>query len=181
VIPSLTTERLRLRAFRSEDFEIYAGFLADLEVTRYLTGEPMNRADAWRNLAMVIGHWSLRGFGMWAVERKDDRTLIGRVGLHEPEGWPGIEVGWMLGRDYWGQGYASEAARAAMAYGFLTQGLERLISVIQIENRPSQALAARLGESKGPHHDVIHSGRTFPTDIWSITRADWQRLTTKSA
>jgi RimJ/RimL family protein N-acetyltransferase len=175
MIPSLKTERLILRDWRIEDFESYATFLADPDVARYTTGDPMSRPDAWRNLAMIIGHWSLRGFGMWAVERKTDQAMIGRVGLFYPEGWPALEVGWMLGRAYWGQGYATEAARAAMAYGFLTLHLERIASVIHIDNKPSQTVAARLGETRGPRQDVVYGGKTFPVELWSIDRADWLR------
>jgi RimJ/RimL family protein N-acetyltransferase len=175
MIPILETERLILRGWRPEDFEAYARFMADPDVTRYLTGEPMSRNDAWRNMAMVVGHWMLRGYGMWAVEQKSDGAFVGRVGMYCPEGWPAIEVGWTLGKDYWGQGYATEAARAAMAYAFFTQNLERVISVIQIDNVPSQAVATRLGETRGPRHDVVHGGKTFVTDIWSISREEWRK------
>jgi RimJ/RimL family protein N-acetyltransferase len=173
--PVLETERLILRGWKPEDFEAYARFMADADVVRYLTGEPLSRNDAWRNMAMVVGHWVLRGFGMWAVERKADGTFVGRVGMHYPEGWPAIEVGWTLGKDYWGQGFATEAARAAMAYAFLAHNLQRVISVIQIDNAPSQAVATRLGETRGPRHDIVHSGKTFATDIWSISRDEWRR------
>ncbi|HEY5047350.1 MAG TPA: GNAT family N-acetyltransferase [Rhizomicrobium sp.] len=175
MIPRLETERLVLREWRAEDFEPYARFMADSDVTRYLTGEPMSRADAWRNMATFIGHWELRGYGMWAVERKADRAFVGRVGMHNPEGWPGPEVGWTLGKKYWGAGLATEAARAAMAYAFLTQNFDRVISVIQIDNAASQAVAQRLGETRGARHDVVHGGKTFVTDVWSIARADWAR------
>ena len=63
-------------------------------------------------MALFIGHWALRGYGIWVVEREG--ALIGRIGLWQPEGWPGLEVGWLLGRDAWGHGYATEAARASM-------------------------------------------------------------------
>jgi RimJ/RimL family protein N-acetyltransferase len=175
VIPRLETERLVLREWRTEDFEPYAHFMADADVTRYLTGEPMSRVDAWRNMAMLLGHWELRGFGMWAVERKSDRAFVGRVGMHYPEGWPAIEVGWTLGKEYWGAGFATEAARAALTYAFLTQNLDRVISVIQVDNAPSQAVATRLGETRGPRDGIVHGGKTFSTDLWSISRKEWTR------
>src|SRR5271155_2629928 len=148
MIPTLETERLLLRALKPEDFETYARFMADEDVTRYLTGEPMTRVDAWRQMAMLLGHWMMRGYGMWAVERKSDRAFVGRVGLYNPEGWPSLEVGWTLGKEYWGQGYACEAGRVAMEYGFLTQGVSRMISVIQTNNVPSQKVAKALGETR---------------------------------
>jgi RimJ/RimL family protein N-acetyltransferase len=175
VIPRLETERLLLREWRPEDFEAHARFMADADVTRYLTGEPLSRMEAWRNLAMILGHWELRGFGLWAVERKSDGAFIGRVGMNYPEGWPAVEVGWTLGKEYWGAGFATEAARAALAYAFLTQNLERVISVIQIDNVASQAVATRLGETRGPRHEIVHGGKTFVTELWSIGRADWAR------
>jgi len=175
MIPRLETERLILRECRPEDFEAFAGFMADPEVVRYLHGVPMARADAWRNFAAIIGHWTLRGYGVWAVERKSDGAFVGRVGLYNPEGWPGLEVGWTLGRPYWHQGYATEAAKVSMRYGFLTQPVDRLISVIDPGNKASQAVAHRLGESKGPPQDIVIGGKVFNADIWSITRAEWQR------
>lgn len=175
MIPQLETDRLLLREWRKEDFEPIAGFLADPDVTRWLSGEPLSRTDAWRSHCAVIGQWYLRGYGFWAVERKSDRALIGRIGLNNPEGWPGLEVAWTLGKPYWGAGYASEAARAAMNFGFLTQPVERLISVIHVDNKPSQAVAQRIGETKGERREIVMGGKAFPTDIWHISRDDWMR------
>lgn len=175
MIPRLETERLILRECRADDFEDFAAFMADPEVVRYLHGEPLARSDAWRNFAAVIGHWTLRGYGTWAVERKSDGAFIGRVGLHNPEGWPGLEVGWTLGKPYWRQGYATEAAKASMRYGFLTQPVDRLISVIDPGNKASQAVARKLGESKGPPQDIVFGGKIFSPDVWSIARAQWER------
>ncbi len=172
MIPVLETDRLILRGWRPEDFEPMAGFLADPETMRFLGG-PVGRDDAWRNLARTIGHWTLRGYGPWAVTRKSDGVLMGRVGLINPEGWPALEVGWTLGRPYWGLGYATEAAAAAMRYGFLTQPVDRLISLIDAENKGSQAVALRLGESKGGVHVQPFEGGSFTTDMWSIARAEW--------
>ncbi|MDE1937411.1 MAG: GNAT family N-acetyltransferase [Alphaproteobacteria bacterium] len=174
MIPRLETERLILREYRPEDFEAFAAIMADPDVTRYLHGQPMARSDAWRLLAGSIGHWTLRGYGTWAVERKTDGAFIGRVGLVNPEGWPGLEVGWTLGKPYWGNGYATEAARASLGYAFLTQPVDRMLSCIDPHNKASQAVALRLGESKGPRRDIIISGKAYVADIWSISRAEWR-------
>lgn len=175
MIPTLETERLTLRAWRNEDFEPLAGFLADADVMRYLSGKPLSRSDAWRSMATTIGHWHLRGYGVWAVERKSDNAFIGRVGMLNPEGWPGLEVGWTLGKPFWGMGYATEAGRASMNYAFLTQSVDRLISVIDPRNAASQAVAMRLGETKGERRELTIGGETFTADIWSITRDEWKK------
>ena len=91
----METERLILREFRENDFDAYAAMCADAEVMRFLGGV-MKRMDAWRQMAMFIGHWRLRGYGLWAVEEKATGEFIGRVGLLNPEGWPGLEVAWTL-------------------------------------------------------------------------------------
>jgi len=111
---TLETERLILRMFREEDFEHYARICADPEVTRYLgQGNTLERWEAWRQMAMILGHWQLRGYGIWAVEERKTGKLMGRIGLFNPEGWPGLELGWVLGRDYWGKGFATEGAAKA--------------------------------------------------------------------
>jgi RimJ/RimL family protein N-acetyltransferase len=175
MIPRLETERLILRAFSPGDFETFASFMADADVTRYLTGHPMTRAEAWRSLAVSIGHWHLRGYGTWAVARKEDGAFMGRVGMINPEGWPGLEVGWTLGKPFWGKGYATEAATAALNFAFLTQSVDKIISCIHPENVPSQAVAKRIGETKGPLSEITVGGETFPIEIWSIARGEWSR------
>lgn len=177
MIPTLETERLILRGWKPEDFGAYERFMADPDVMRYLSGNPLSQGDAWRNMAQFAGHWLLRGYGVWAVERKSDGAFIGRVGLWFPEGRPAIEVAWTLGREYWGNGYASEAGRASMEFGFLTLNADRLISVIDPRNEASQKVAARLGETRGERLDVLHNGKTHITEIWSISREEWKRRT----
>ena len=174
MIPRLETERLVLREWRAGDFDTLAGFYADVEVMRFLGGT-MERNDAWRSLAGSIGHWALRGYGTWAVEAKADGALIGRVGMINPEGWPGLEVGWTLGRPFWGRGYASEAAAAALDYAFMTQPVDKIISCIDPDNAPSQAVAKRIGETKGARTAIRSAGKDYPVDIWSIARGEWQR------
>ena len=175
MIPQLETERLVLRAFTIDDFDAFASFMADEDVARYIAPAPMTRAEAWRSLASSIGHWHLRGYGTWAVERKEDGAFMGRVGMINPEGWPALEIGWTLGKPYWGKGYATEAARASMRYAFLSQPVDKLISCIDPENRASQAVALRLGETKGERTELKVGGQSFPIDIWNITRAEWMK------
>ena len=145
--PVLETERLRLRAFRLDDFETYARWCADAETTRYLGSGPMDREQAFRGLATLLGLWSLRGFGLWAAEEKASGALVGRIGLHLPLDSPGIEVAWLVDRDRWGEGFASEGARAAIRYGFETLRVTRLISLI----RPGNAASIRVAEKVGEH------------------------------
>ncbi len=73
-------------------------------------------------MAMFVGHWSLRGYGLWAAEERATGEFVGRIGLWNPEGWPGLEVGWLLDCACWGRGLATEGARAALAYAFTTLG-----------------------------------------------------------
>jgi RimJ/RimL family protein N-acetyltransferase len=147
-IPTLSTDRLILRPFRDEDLDAYAEICADAEVMRYLgDGMPLSRVDAWRQMAFIIGHWQLRGYGMWAVEERENGAMLGRIGFFNPEGWPGFELGWMLGRHAWGNGYATEGARAALEYAWRGLGREHVISLIRPENTPSIRVAERLGES----------------------------------
>ena len=110
-IPLLTTERLFLRSFEPEDFASYAKMMANADVTRHMgDGRPLSRADSWRQLATCIGHWGLRGFGMWAVEERCTGRFLGRIGWQEPEGFPAFEVAYTLAKPYWGKGYAREGA-----------------------------------------------------------------------
>lgn len=178
MIPSLQTERLILRAPNDDDLNAWAAIMADPDVTRFIAPAPMTRDEAWRSMAASLGHWHLRGYGAWAVEKKSDGAMIGRVGMINPEGWPGLEIGWTLGKAHWGKGYATEAAAAAMRYAFLTQPVDRLISNIDPDNRASQAVAVRLGETKGERSALKVGGKEYPIDIWAITRGEWQRRQT---
>jgi RimJ/RimL family protein N-acetyltransferase len=177
LIPILETERLKLRAFRSEDLDAWTAVMGDPEVARYVAPAPMTREESWRSMAGSLGHWLLRGYGTWAVERKSDGAMMGRVGMINPEGWPGLEIGWTLGSAFWGQGYATEAAAAAMRYAFLTQPAVKIISCIDPDNVASQAVARRLGETKGERTALTVGGKDYPIDIWFITRGEWLRRT----
>jgi RimJ/RimL family protein N-acetyltransferase len=143
---SLETERLRLRPFSEADLDAYARICADAETMRYIgPGAPISRADAWRSMALLLGHWQLRGYGQWAVEDKRTGAFLGRIGLHNPEGWPVFEVGWLLDRARWGEGLATEGGRAAIQFAFERLKLERISSLIRPENRASIRVAEKLG------------------------------------
>jgi RimJ/RimL family protein N-acetyltransferase len=144
---TLETDRLRLRIFREDDLDAYSRICADPEVMRHLgEGKPLSRAEAWRQMAMIIGHWHLRGYGLWAVEERASSVLVGRIGLFNPEGWPGLECAWMLAREHWGKGYATEGARRSIEYAFSTLGRTHLVSLIRPGNAASIRVAERLGE-----------------------------------
>ncbi|WP_299828184.1 GNAT family N-acetyltransferase [uncultured Roseobacter sp.] len=144
-IPVITTDRLILRAPTEGDVAAFAGFYAS-EAAQFVGG-PMKDFEVWRYTAEVLGHWQLRGFGRWMVERKDTPGAIGLVGLHAPLDWPEPEVGWML----WGgngKGYASEAGRAARHFAYDTLGMTTLISQIAPGNAASVRVAERMGATR---------------------------------
>ena len=144
---ALETERLVLRQFRNSDHDAYAEICADPEVMRYLgTGVTLSHMDAWRSMAAILGHWRLLGYGMFAIELKETGELLGRAGFLDPPGWPGFEVGWVLGRRHWGKGYAVEAARPCVDYAFRVLERECVISLIRPDNHRSIKVAERLGE-----------------------------------
>jgi RimJ/RimL family protein N-acetyltransferase len=168
---TLETDRLTLRMLRAADFDAFAEMYADPDVTRYLgDGAPLDRPAAWRHLAMMSGHWILRGYGLWAVEERSSKVMVGRVGFWNPEGWPGFELGWVFRRSSWGQGYATEAARAALDHGFICLNQPRVISLIQPDNKASIRVAERLGQRLVGSRDV--SGKAVL--VYEISREEWE-------
>jgi ribosomal-protein-alanine N-acetyltransferase len=155
-IPVIETERLRLSAFDERHFEAYAAMLADPSSTRFVgDGEPLDRMNAWRSMAMLLGHWQLRGYGMWAIELKETGEFVGRVGLHRPEGWPDLELGWMLTARQRGHGYATEGARVALELAYRTLDVPRIVSLIRIDNTASERVARRLGGRQATTIDFL--------------------------
>lgn len=145
-IPRLTTDRLLMREFRPEDFEAYAEMMADPEVGRFLMdGRPLTRAEAWRQMAMFIGHWVMRGYGLWAVEERATGRFIGRIGCLELDGFPNFEIAYTLTRSAWGHGYAREGAAAALRYARDVLGRRKIASFIRPDNTASIRVATSLG------------------------------------
>ena len=147
IIPNLNTERLLLRAFDMDDLDPFASMVSDLEVMQQATydGTAMTRTQAWNWLCFMLGHWHMRGFGIWGIEEKTSGELIGRIGLQFLDSFDDVELVWMLAKSAWGKGFASEGARAAIDYGLITLALPRIAAVIRQENKPSIRLAERLG------------------------------------
>jgi RimJ/RimL family protein N-acetyltransferase len=142
----LETERLLLRGWRDEDTGPWAELCADAEVMRALgRAAGLSPGEAWRDMAIMAGHWALKGYGHWVLELRATRELVGRAGLWRPPDWPGLELGWTVARRHWGNGYAGEAARAAMDWARAELGADHLISLIGDDNLRSQRVAEKLG------------------------------------
>ena len=146
-IPTLTTERLVLRAPRPDDLPAFAAFYAS-DAARFVGG-PMEEWEAWRYLCQVIGHWAMRGFGRWMVEAGG--RPVGLVGLHEPLDWPETEVGWYAWET--GKGYATEAGIAARDWAYRELGRTTLVSMIAPGNDASIRVAERMGAVRGPDYE----------------------------
>lgn len=143
MIPTLTTERLTLRAPEAHDFEAYAAFRAS-ERTEFVGG-PTPPALAWQQLCAIAGQWALRGYGRWIVADTSTAEPYGVVGLHHPVDWPEAEVAWTLFANGEGKGIAYEAALAARDYAYRVLGWTTAISLIDPANTRSVALGKRLG------------------------------------
>jgi RimJ/RimL family protein N-acetyltransferase len=154
----------------ARDFEEYAAIHMDFEVTRFTARAQLKRKDAWRHLASFVGHWVLKGFGMWGVEELETGRLVGRVGFHEPIEWPGFELGWTIGREFWGKGYATEAAQRALEYAFQEMGRDHVISCIDPENVRSIKVAERLGETLETEYVDSDGYRLLVYGIWKEKR-----------
>ena len=158
-----------------EDFEPYAGMTADPEVIQFIApdGKPLSRFDAWRSFAAAVGHWHLRGFGMFAVVEQATGDFVGRIGPWQPEGWPGFEVGWALRRKYWGRGYATEAVKACIAYSFTELGQSHVISLIDPGNVRSIRVAERVGERLESNAALLPGAPNKPILQYGISREDF--------
>jgi RimJ/RimL family protein N-acetyltransferase len=170
--PRLETERLVLRLPRLEDFDGYAELVGDEEAARYIGGQ-MPRAAAWRKFLQMPGAWAMQGFGMFSIVRKDSGAWLGQLGPWRPEGWPGNEVGWAFLRSAWGKGYATEAAVAAMDYAVDVLGWDDVIHCVDPANRPSQALAQRLGSRNRGPGKLPAPYEDAPIEVWGQTRTEW--------
>jgi RimJ/RimL family protein N-acetyltransferase len=169
--PELETERLRLRLPRIEDSLDLLDAFADPEVIRYLgDGTTATMSAIEEGIVEWLDRWERWGIGFCSVERKADRRVLGRVGFvrwnleTSQTGGDETELGWVLAREHWGQGYATEAATALRDWALGEKGLTRLISLIRPENVQSISVAERIGEYY--ERDVVFKGH--PTHLYSL-------------
>jgi len=156
---TLRTSRLALRAWKDEDLPAFAALNADPRVMEFFPGL-LDRAASDAVATRIRGHFADRGFGLWAVEVCGVAPFIGFVGLSVPQFeahfTPCVEVGWRLARDYWGRGYATEAARVALDFGFHHLELKEIVSFTVPANRRSRSVMERIGMTCSPADDFEH-------------------------
>jgi RimJ/RimL family protein N-acetyltransferase len=174
------TERLRLRRWRESDRAPFATMNADAEVMEFFASIQSREAsdasiDAWQS------QLDERGWSNWAVEVRSSGVFIGFVGLSVPRRVlpfsPCVEIGWRLARPYWGQGYATEGARAALRVGFERLQLAEIVSFTSVLNVRSRAVMERIG-MRNVHENFEYPGipenhRLRPHCLYRITRTQW--------
>jgi ribosomal-protein-alanine N-acetyltransferase len=179
--PTLVTPRLVLRRWRESDREPFAALNADPEVMRYFRS-PLDRAASDRFVDRIESSFYEHGYGLWAVEVVDSGRFIGFTGLalqqFEAHFTPAVEVGWRLARDTWGVGFATEAATAALAFGFGPAELEEIVSITTVSNERSRAVMRRLGMTRDPREDfeypLYRPGHPLrPSVVYRISREEW--------
>jgi len=144
-VPRLHTERLTLREYRCEDFELFADHLANPESSAYLGSA--DRQTAWRIFSSHAGLWVLQGAGWWALEDKQTGQLVGNVGAFFREQSTVMELGWNTYRAFWGRGIANEAAKAVLNYAFEVRREPKVRALITSGNESSRRVAERIGMS----------------------------------
>ena len=142
-IPVLETERLIMRSFEKSDVQPMLAFFADEESRFY--GGPLEAGQAWRRVATYAGQWLLNGFGEWALELKESGQFVGFCGPWHPPDLPEPEIAWALLPEFYGKGYATEAATRVLIYVYRDLGWTTAMSLIEAENQASIRLAERLG------------------------------------
>ena len=153
---TLFSDRLCLRQWRDEDREAFAAMNSDARVMKFFRSR-LSRAESDAMVDGIQKHFSEHGFGLWAIEVPRVARFIGFAGLAVPRFsahfTPCVEVGWRLAFEHWGHGYATEAARLALGYGFGTVALPEIVSFTSATNHRSRAVMERLGMRRDPADD----------------------------
>ena len=159
-IPVVETERLILRGHRMEDLDAMVEFFAG-DRNSYVGGK-MERGDCWRAMLRGMGHWAMRGYGLWHIEEKATGKVIGWAGILHHIEWPEPELAYTLFEGFEGKGFAIEAATAARDYAAHNFGIDAPVSLIDPENTQSMKLARRMGAVF--EEDIVVIG--YPTQVW---------------
>lgn len=173
-LEELQTERLHLRRYRKDDFEDAYRLTSDPQVMRYYPA-PYDRDRVARMIDNVLRSYDTLGYSVLVVERKSDGAYLGQIGLlhwDDVDGREDVEVAYMLAADAWGQGYATEAARACRDWAFERLGVDRVVSFIAPANEPSMRVAERNGMTRIKRLDENRLG--IPIYVYAIDRADWE-------
>ena len=145
-IPELLTARLRLRTFAEADAEVFHRIMAEEGVLRYFPStQPPSLEQVSKMIGWFLNHWQEHGFGDWVVESRATGELMGRCGLLYIRDTRETEIDFLLGKAFWGKGYATEAARASLEYGFKALRLESVVGIVHPENLASQRVLEKLG------------------------------------
>jgi RimJ/RimL family protein N-acetyltransferase len=183
----LRTERLILRPWTAEDRAPFAAMNADPEVRRFFP-TLQTRAESDKSADFLSAQFERTPYGPWAIEIPGAATFAGFVGPWEtpPDVQPHgrVEIGWRLARAYWGQGYATEAARAALDFVFRECGLDKIVAYVVPANRASRAVMARIGLREDPaaafDHPRVPEGHALRRHLlYRLARADWIAPATK--
>ena len=179
--PELLTERLVLRRWRAEDVDAVAAMNADPIVMEFFPST-MTREESAASVQRSDAAFDDLGFGLWAVEVPGEAPCIGFVGLAVPRFetafTPCVEIGWRLAAQFWGRGYAPEAARAALSFGFTVAGLDEIISFTTVRNERSQRVMRKIGMERDPDGDFDHpytpgwDGRRHV--LYRLTKRQWE-------
>ncbi len=159
-IPSLETKRLVLRGPEPEDYPNFKATFASYR-SRFMGG-PLNAYETWMLYAAEIGHWNIRGYGMWMIHDKETDETLGMAGGWFPAKWPEREIAWIIWPDKAGHGYALESTHAVRRYFYTELGWDGAVSYIDPKNLDSIRLAERLGAVKDKSapsvdgHDVVY-------------------------
>ena len=181
---TLRTERLILRPWREDDFEPFAAMSADPKVMEHFPST-LDRAGSDNVASILKSDLEIMGYGFWAIEVPDEAPFIGFAGIrpvtYEAHFVPAVEIGWRLAPAHWGKGYATEAARAALAHGFGALGLAEIVSFTIPANSRSQAVMQRLGMTRDEADDFAHpkvpEGHPMSRHVLYRLRAeDWGRI-----
>ncbi len=180
----LATERLVLAPWTDQDLAPFAALNADPDVMRYFP-KTLTTEESDAMVGRLQGMWADHGYGFSAVRRREDDAFIGMVGIQKVLNLdfpfaPTVEVGWRLAKAFWRQGYAREAAQAALAHGFDVLELNEIVAFTAVPNQPSQAVMKSLGMTRDPADDFLHPLLTEghplrPHVLYRLKRDDFSR------